>query len=220
MTINELLSDENIINKFGQLFLNKYIQYGFTTLSKNDLQDLILASLSEATSGLLMDNYSDYELSNFLKTTDKKIAASRMNMLQKQYFEVDREKYRKAQVKLLLKDLSKKPSKITCHEGKTEIQIENVVQKREFEAYIKLQGYQIDYKNNRQIIIITNSAFIDTLQSISNATDKQTANILAEQINSNISIENKTEWKKKFSNKVYDLTSQVVITLIPLFLPK
>lgn len=216
MMINDLLSDEKTINKFGQLFFNKYIQYGFTTLSKNDLQDLILASLSEATSGSLMDNYSDYELSNFLKTTDKKIAASRMNMLQKQYFEVDRE----VQVEHLLKDLIKKPSKITCHEGKIEIQIENVVQKREFEAYIKLQGYQIDYKNNRQIIIITNNAFIDTLQKISNTTDKQTASILAKQINSNILKENKTEWKKKFNNKVYDLTSQLVITLIPLFLPK
>jgi hypothetical protein len=213
MFVNELLNDE-VFESFGKVFIEKYLRYGFTTLGKVDLQDLILASLSSATGNKLLDGYSDYELANFLKTTDRKIAVSRLNIAQKQFVIIDRVK----QVESLIRNVSEKNCKTNSSAGTIELQIDNTVQKREFEAYVRDLGYQIDYKNNRQIIIISNQAFIDTLQKISSVSDLKTAEILSKHINRDIKNEKRIEWLKKFGEKAYEISMQSLFAIIPLFL--
>lgn len=79
----KLLNTEGKKANFADTFLKKYLEYGFTTLNKGDLQDLILYALNEASEVDFLSENTNYEISNFLKTTEAKIKSSMINIEQK-----------------------------------------------------------------------------------------------------------------------------------------
>jgi predicted chitinase len=72
----KLLNNEEKKANFADIFLKKYLEYGFTTLNKGDLQDLILYSMNESSEIDFLNENTNYEISNFLKTTEAKVKSS------------------------------------------------------------------------------------------------------------------------------------------------
>jgi hypothetical protein len=158
--VDFLKTDEEKIN-FSKLLIEEFQNYGYGTLSKNDLQDLIIYCLNSASNQDFINDYSNYDLAKILKTTDTKIKNMRMNITQK-YDNLDSKK----QLLKLFKKIKDEKIKLTYDNEKSEISlgIENNVLKRELETISKQLGHTLNYKRNKDIVVIDMTLFIDIVE--------------------------------------------------------
>lgn len=158
--VDFLRSEEEKV-EFSILLIEEFQKYGYGTLSKNDLQDLIIHCLNTASNEDFINDYSNYDLAGILKTTDTKIKNMRMNITQK-YDDLDSGK----QLIKLFKKVIDGKLKITYDNGNNEISlgVENNVMKRELETVSKRLGHTLNYKRNREIVVIDMDLFIDIIE--------------------------------------------------------
>jgi len=161
LNLVDFLSTEEEKVEFSILLIEEFQKYGYGTLSKNDLQDLIIHCLNTASNEDFINDYSNYDLAGILKTTDTKIKNMRMNITQK-YDDLDSGK----QLIKLFKKVIDGKLKIIYDNGNNEISlgIENNVMKRELETVSKRLGHTLNYKRNREIVVIDMDLFIDIIE--------------------------------------------------------
>lgn len=193
--VDFLRSEEEKV-EFSILLIEEFQKYGYGTLSKNDLQDLIIHCLNMASNEDFINDYSNYDLAGILKTTDTKIKNMRMNITQK-YDDLDSGK----QLIKLFKKVIDGKLKITYDNGNNEISlgVENNVMKRELETVSKRLGHTLNYKRNREIVVIDMDLFIDIIEYLNH----EDQNVVYKGL-----IENEKKLRK--SNEVKALKEKVI----------
>ena len=158
--IHILETDQQKI-RFTELFIQKLQEYGYGTLSKNDLQDLLIYCFDEASGCKFLDEHNNYQLAKCLKTTDASIKKMRMNISQK-YYDIDS----RQQLLKLFKKIADKDIKLEYDDHKKEIYfgVENNVVKRELETLAKELGHTLNSKRNREIVVIKMDLFLDIVE--------------------------------------------------------
>jgi len=209
-----MIKYENILNteekkaNFADIFLKKYLEYGFTTLNKSDLQDLILYSINEASEIDFLNENTNYEISNFLKTTEAKIKSSMTNIEQKfSTHEENKNIYR------LLKKIKSEKIKLEYDNQNISFILENTVEKRELEAKLKEIGFGADYKNNKEIVVISVGAFIELMGVLKSNYEEVYASI-EKAISKKIKDEKKEERIKNLISVAGEITKDILIGVI------
>ena len=209
-----MIKYENILNteekkaNFADIFLKKYLEYGFTTLNKSDLQDLILYSINEASEIDFLNENTNYEISNFLKTTEAKVKSSMTNIEQKfSTHEENKNIYR------LLKKIKSEKIKLEYDNQNISFILENTVEKRELEAKLKEIGFGADYKNNKEIVVISVGAFIELMGVLKSNYEEVYASI-EKAISKKIKDEKKEERIKNLISVAGEITKDILIGVI------
>lgn len=194
--INSLNRDE-----FANEFLHKYLELGFGSLSKHDI-DLLVYYLIKKHSKLFKGK-SNYELSSLLKITERKLQSIQM------------ESYLRYENLSISKNLEELNNKIGSGEIKPEIEgdkirilIDSPILKRDFEYSITSVGHIVDYSFNKNILSLRLSSFFEALGNLNTENGKE----LKEQVidflrnqqkiseDMKIEVENKSWWSKQFSS--------------------
>lgn len=211
MELIDFLSTENEKNKFSDLFISEFQKYGYGTLSKNDLQDLIVYCTNCASNKDFLYDYSNYELAKILKTTDIRIKSMRMNIAQK-YDNLDS----KLQLLKLFSSILENRIKLTYDNVKREISlgIENNVIKRELETLSKELGYTLDYKRNREIVVINIEFFVEIIDFLNSDETNNVYNNLIDNQNKLMKQEHINEFKTMIKNNVMQVSKEVIIGVI------
>ncbi|MDO9592171.1 MAG: hypothetical protein Q7I98_03150 [Erysipelotrichaceae bacterium] len=141
-----------------------------------------------------VDNFlgykSNYELASFFKTTESKINSSRLNIALK-FNPLTNEEYLYGFFAKISNGLIKLDYNVT--DKTIELVVENNVEKREIESCAKRIGYGINYKQNREILVMKVELFI----SIAEELNKENKNELYSGI-----IQNERELRKKADRSV------------------
>lgn len=165
--IHILETDQQKI-RFTELFIQKLQEYGYSTLSKNDLQDLLIYCFDEASGCKFLDEHNNYQLAKCLKTTDASIKKMRMNISQK-YYDIDS----RQQLLKLFKKIAEGEIKLEYNDKRKEIYfgVENNVVKRELETLAKKLGHSLNSKRNSEIVIVDMDLFLNIVEYLNE--DKQ-----------------------------------------------
>ncbi len=196
--------------KFSELLLHEFQKYGYGTLSKNDLQDLMIHCCNKASNEDFLSDFSNYELARCLKTTDRKIKNMRMNITQK-YDDLDSKQQLLKLFQKVTEDKIKLEYEYDNDIGYISLVIENNVIKRELETISKKLGHTINYKRNREIVIIKTDLFLDIVEYLNdlNQNDIYGGIIKNEQqLRKNQEIQ---ELKKQLKESVSSFTKDVII---------
>lgn len=204
----KLLNTEGKKANFADTFLKKYLEYGFTTLNKGDLQDLILYALNEASEVDFLSENTNYEISNFLKTTEAKIKSSMINIEQKfSTYEENKNILR------LLKKMKSEKIKLEYDNQNVSFILENTVEKRDLEAKLKEIGFGADYKNNKEIVVISVGAFVELIAELKNNYENVYAPI-EKAISKKVNAEKKEDRIKNLISIAGEITKDILVSVI------
>ncbi|QNF18899.1 hypothetical protein [Aeromonas hydrophila] len=175
-------SDENKI-KFLDFFLERYLERGFGTLSKSEIDMLIMH---------LIMTHSDLKYKqNHAISLDLKLSESRVkNLIHKanlQFIE-DHEGYVKAEFLALLHK-----SKLETSKSKVVIIIENAFVKQGIQGRLKELGHFADNSFNAELVHISINSFVDLLHSFYSSDD-----VVKFELEINKALENNDENKIEF----------------------
>ncbi|MCL9685879.1 hypothetical protein [Legionella maioricensis] len=196
-----LLDQVNSINKdeFTKEFLNKYLELGFGSLSKHDI-DLLVYYLIKKHSKLF-NGKSNYELSSLLKITERKLQSIQIESYLR---------YENISISINLNELIGKIGsgdiKPEIEGDKIRILIDSPVLKRDFEYAITTIGHLVDYSFNKNILTLRLSSFFEALGNTASGIGlkKQLIDFLRKQQKNSediqIEIEQKSWWSKQFSS--------------------
>lgn len=154
--------------RFTEFLIPKLQEYGYGTLNKNDLQDLLIYCFDKASDCKFLDEHNNYQLAKCLKTTDASIKKMRMNISQK-YYDIDS----RQQLLKLFKKIAEGEIKLEYNDKRKEIYfgVENNVVKRELETLAKKLGHSLNSKRNSEIVIVDMDLFLNIVEYLNE--DKQ-----------------------------------------------
>ena len=152
-------------DNFSKVFLLKYFESGFASLTKNDLDLLVYHALSQQTD--IFNGLDSYQLSDLLKISEKKVKSIKLDAFLK-YGEKDRKKY----LNEIKSKIEKGIIKPELEGEKLKILLEDPILKREFEYAIKKLGYVVDFSFNKDIFSIKITSFIEAMNSLSDSNEK------------------------------------------------
>ncbi len=129
---------------FAEKFLERYLDNGFGSMSKRDIDVLIfhLLSYSEDIRGM-----SNYHVGNVLRISETRIKSLKMEASLK-YAQPNHKEVVAGIIQALIEEM-KKPE---FQNGYIEVGLEDPVQKRELEEAIKRIGHHVEYGINREIL--------------------------------------------------------------------
>ncbi|HAT1906086.1 TPA: hypothetical protein I8Z56_003141, partial [Legionella pneumophila] len=146
-------------DEFSKEFLRKYLESGFGSLSKHDIDLLIYHLITQKT--VLLKDKTIYEQSNLLRLTELKIK------------NIQLEAYLKYESKNSITNLNEVIDKVESGAIKPEIEngrirflLDSPILKREIENCIKLLGHVVDYSFNKDVVSIKIVPFISAIKSI------------------------------------------------------
>ncbi len=162
----DLLKSDKECAEFGREFLERFLEQGYGTYSKSDLQDMLLYVANKASSTRFLDSMSNYDLSRVLKIPEQKINATRLNIALKFYGPDEG--------KLILRRFFERilDGRVLLQAEDKDFQfvVESNVDRREIENQLKLLGVTLNYKNNRQIAVVEKEFFLKLLLTVSERT--------------------------------------------------
>jgi len=133
-------------SKFSEEFLKYFLRGGFGTMTKREIEILVfhLISSSEEIVGK-----SNYEISNILRITESKVKTLKLEASLK-YGSVEHEQV----LRTILKRLINQLNTFIENQEFIVIELDDPIEKREFEYAIKQQRDFCDYSFNRDILKI------------------------------------------------------------------
>lgn len=151
--INDLPVNEKII--FTEIFLDKFLQNGFGTLPKREIEILIFHLLNKKSS--FFHDKSNYAMANILKISETKIKSLKAEAnLKYQRLE------HKTALREIAEDLFKNNSiHYELYDDVIQFYLEDPALMREFEFAVKQLGYSTDTSFNREIVKVKNVVFLD-----------------------------------------------------------
>jgi len=147
------LDKEKIINSINiwEKFLEKYLENGFGTMTKKEVDLYIFYLLYETK----LKSKSIYEISKELKISEQRVK----NLMKEVYL-----KYKTIDNKEVLKRIAKAflDSKIDIErkDDKVRFLLEDPILKLEFEHKVKELGAIIDYSFNKDVLVVKKSVFV------------------------------------------------------------
>ncbi|HAT1798077.1 TPA: hypothetical protein JBL19_16330 [Legionella pneumophila] len=157
--LDEIEKSGKFQDEFSKEFLRKYLESGFGSLSKHDIDLLIYHLITQKT--VLLKDKTIYEQSNLLRLTELKIK------------NIQLEAYLKYESKNSITNLNEVIDKVESGAIKPEIEngrirflLDSPILKREIENCIKLLGHVVDYSFNKDVVSIKIVPFISAIKSI------------------------------------------------------
>jgi len=151
--IGKLTDSEKI--HFSETFLEKFLQNGFGTLPKREIEILIFHLLYKNSS--FFHDKSNYEMANLLKISESRIKSlkAEANL-----------KYQRVEFKDALREIAedlfvKKTIHYESYDDIIQFYLEDPALMREFEFAVKQLGYSTDTSFNREIVKVKNVVFLD-----------------------------------------------------------
>lgn len=147
---------------FAESFIQRYLEHGFATMPKRELDLLVFHLLSQTSE---FKGKSNYELANMLRITESRVKSLKLEVAIK---------YQTTNTKAVLGDivdaLVKEMKKPDFSDGVVTISLEDPVYKREFEQAVKKSGYYVEYGINRELLKVQPMHLLDVmLDNIENA---------------------------------------------------
>lgn len=183
--LDEIEKSGKFQDDFSIEFLRKYLESGFGSLSKHDIDLLVYHLITQKTE--LLKNKTIYEQSNLLRVTEFKIK------------NIQLEAYLKYNSKNSITNLNAVIDKIESGAIKPEIEngrirflLDSPILKREIENCIKLLGHVVDYSFNKDVVSIKIVPFISAIKSI----QKEKGDELEAEITKELRSQFKEEHKK------------------------
>ncbi|MGJ8670876.1 MAG: hypothetical protein ACSHXK_15425 [Oceanococcus sp.] len=132
--------------EFGAFFVEQYLKNGFGSLPKSEV-DLIVFHMLVRSSACR--GKSNYELASILKIPEARIKTLRLNSALK-YEEINS----KAVLGRVVIRLVGSEQFASFESGKVEISLEDPVEKRELENFLKKKGHHAEYQLNAEVLKI------------------------------------------------------------------
>lgn len=133
--------------EFAERFLELYLSNGLGSLPKSEV-DLYVFYLLTQTSDY--KNKSNYQLSNLLKVPESRIKSLRLNSALK-YSEINS----KAILSKIVIRLTQSEQFAVFESGKVEVSLEDPIEQRELENFLKLRGHHAEYTLNSEVLKIS-----------------------------------------------------------------
>jgi hypothetical protein len=165
----ELLTSDKEYAEFGREFLDRFLAVGYGTYSKNDLQDMMLYIINRVSGRRPIDNSSNYDLAKLLKVSEPKVKTIRLNLALKFFTPEERK-----QILYRFFERIRDGKVIVEADDRTfQFVVENIVDRREIENRLKLAGVTLDYRNNREIVVIKKEHFFRLLVDVTQRSDDE-----------------------------------------------
>ncbi len=132
--------------EFGAFFVEQFLKNGFGSLPKSEV-DLIVFHMLVRSSACR--GKSNYELASILKIPEARIKTLRLNSALK-YEEINS----KAVLGRVVTRLVGSEQFASFESGKVEISLEDPVEKRELENFLKKKGHHAEYQLNAEVLKI------------------------------------------------------------------
>jgi hypothetical protein len=159
--------------RFAEVFLDKYLAFGFGSMPKSEIDLLVFHLLTEASE---YSGKSNYELATLLQIPESRVKALRLNSSLK---------YKTYNPKDILAQVATRfirSEQFTSFErGKFEISLENPIEKRELENFLKKRGFFAEYTLNTEVLRISPLRFFELIVENSE-NPKQVFNTLVQSI--------------------------------------
>jgi hypothetical protein len=165
-TLKQLLSQsKKIKDDFSKRFLEIYLDSGFVSMSKHDIDLLVYHLISSQTD--LLENISNHDLSDLLHIQESKIKNIKLDSFLKYS-----EKSHKKALKDIINLLENGKIKPELEKDKIRFILDDPVLMREFEFAVKNIGHVIDYSFNKEIISIKILTFLVVLRDKADNSEK------------------------------------------------
>jgi hypothetical protein len=132
---------------FGETFIPRYLANGFGSMPKSEI-DLIVFHLLTQTGEYRQK--SNYELATQLKIPESRVKTLRLNSALK-YKEINS----KAILREVVLRFTTSEQFASFESGKVELSLEDPLEKREIENFLKIRGYHAEYTLNTEILRIS-----------------------------------------------------------------
>ena len=129
---------------FAEKFLERYLDNGFGSMSKRDIDVLVFHLLAGSEDILGMSNY---HVGNTLRISETRVKSLKLEASLK-YAQPNHKEVIAGIVQALIEEM-KKPE---FQDGYVELGLEDPVQKRELEEAIKRIGHHVEYGINREVL--------------------------------------------------------------------
>jgi len=139
--------NQNEKKKFTEDFLELYLGNGIGSLPKTEI-DLYIFYLLTQTGDY--KGKSNYELSNLLKVPESRIKSLRLNSTLK-YSDINS----KAILSKIVIRLTSSEQFAIFESGKVEVSLEDPIEQRELENFLKVRGYHAEYSLNSEVLKIS-----------------------------------------------------------------
>jgi hypothetical protein len=116
-----------------------------------------------------IDNSSNYDLAKLLKVSEPKVKTIRLNLALKFFTPEERK-----QILYRFFERIRDGKVIVEADDRTfQFVVENIVDRREIENRLKLAGVTLDYRNNREIVVIKKEHFFRLLVDVTQRSDDE-----------------------------------------------
>lgn len=151
MSIFKLTDDE--AKKIGRDFTEKFLETGFGTLPKKEIEIYLYFLLSQTDA---IKNKSNYEIANILKINESKVKSLRLDSSIK-YSPVNSQDALKKLAKMFFETYQ---TKLDIDDDYIQFGLEDPVLKREFENAVKQLGRHVEYTLNKEVLRVKASTFL------------------------------------------------------------
>lgn len=134
------------LQNLAQIFVEKYLAQGFGSLPKSEIDLLVFYLITQTVE---YKNKSNYELATLLKIPESRIKTLRLNSALK--YQVINSK---AVLGRIVTRLVHSEQFATFESGKIEVSLEDPIEKRELEHFLKKQGHHAEYTLNSELLRI------------------------------------------------------------------
>lgn len=132
---------------FAEEFLPKYLAHGFGSMPKSEIDLLAFYLLSQTAE---FRNKTNYELAALLKIPESRVKTLRLNSALK-YKDINS----KAILGQVVLRFIGSEQFAVFDSGKVELSLEDPIEKREIENFLKVRGYHAEYTLNTEVLKIS-----------------------------------------------------------------
>ncbi|GAB5501010.1 MAG: hypothetical protein PsegKO_33210 [Pseudohongiellaceae bacterium] len=133
--------------EFADKFIEVFLSQGFGSLPKSEIDLLVFHLLTKSAE---YKNKSNYEFSTLLRITESKVKSLRLNSALK-YEDINS----KAILSKIVLRFTNSEQFAEFEGGKVELSLENPIEKRELENFLKVRGHHAEYALNTEVLRIS-----------------------------------------------------------------
>jgi hypothetical protein len=196
---------------FANSLLDFYWRFGLGSLSKREIDLLVFHHITQSEE---FRDKSNYELATLLKIPESRIKTFRLAAALK-HESIDSQEVLRTIVTRIAKGLQHP----TVENGKIEISLENPVEKRELENFLKVRGHFAEFTFNTEVLRIAPVRLFELLVEHLNVSEtafqELIRNHLNDQAQSDRILNDAPSWQHKFSQlRKEALSPSTLLTLI------
>lgn len=162
---------------FFDKFFDLYLSMGIGSLPKREIDLFVFHFLTKSSNYRSMSNY---ELANFFRVPEPRVKALRLNSALK-YEDINPH----AILGRIVDRLIHSEQYVNLIEGKMEVSLEDPIEKRELENFLKLRGHYAEYTLNSEVLKISPSRLLELIMEHAERANDEFAQLIRANITDN-----------------------------------